>query len=183
VHVSSWLAVGAGVALAAACGLRAFLPLLLVGAAARGGLVELAPSVHWLASDPALIALAVATVVELAADKIPVVDHALDTVGMVLRPAAAWLAAYSLLVHWPAPWGQIAALLPALMALGVQGAKAKIRLGSTALTLGTGNPMVSVVEDLVSFALSAAALIAPWLALIGLLVLILVLARRRRRAT
>ena len=157
-HASSWLALGAGVALAAACGLRAFLPLLIVGAASRGGLVELTPSVRWLASDPALITLGAATVVELAADKIPVVDHALDAVGMVLRPAAAWLAAYSLLVHWPAPWGQMMALLPALMALGVQGAKAKIRLGSTALTLGTGNPVVSVVEDLVSLASTYAGL-------------------------
>jgi hypothetical protein len=166
--------------LSAACGLRAFMPLLILGAAARGGLVELAPSVRWLTTDPALIALGVATVVELAADKIPVVDHALDAIGLVLRPAAAWLATYALLVHWPAPWGQLVALLPALMALGIQGAKAKVRLGSTTLTLGTGNPVVSLVEDLASLAMAAIGLIVPWLVLAALLVLALVLALRRR---
>jgi hypothetical protein len=137
---------------------------------------------RWLSSDPALIALGVATVVEIAGDKIPVVDHALDVIGLALRPAAAWLATYSLLVHWPAPWGQLVALLPALMALGIQGAKAKVRLGSTALTLGTGNPVVSLVEDLLSLAMSAVALIVPWLALALLLVVLAVLARRRPRA-
>src|SRR5712691_1094566 len=154
-HASQWLAIGAGIALAAACGLRAFLPLLVLGLAARGGLIDLAHPVGWLSSDPALIALGVATVLELAGDKIPVVDHALDAIGLVLRPASAFLASYALLIHWPAPWGQAAALLLALMALAIQGAKAKLRLGSTALTLGAFNPLVSVVEDVVSLGMAA----------------------------
>ena len=40
----SWLlALAAGVGIAAACGLRAFLPLLFLGAAARLGLIHLRP--------------------------------------------------------------------------------------------------------------------------------------------
>ena len=50
---------------------------------------------EWLAHDFALVALGVATVVEIAADKIPVVDHVLDVLGLAVRPAAAWLASYA----------------------------------------------------------------------------------------
>jgi hypothetical protein len=179
-HMSQWLAIGAGVALSAACGLRAFLPLLVLGIASRSGLVHLAPKVQWLTSDAALIALGVATVLELAGDKIPVVDHALDAVGLVLRPAAAWLASYALLIHWPTPWSQIVALTLALIALGIQGAKAKLRLGSSALTLGTANPLLSIVEDVLSLGMAAAALVVPLLALAAAILLAVALGRRKR---
>lgn len=182
-HMSQWLAVGAGVALSAACGLRAFLPLLVLGLASRGGLVHLSPNVQWLTSDAALIALGVATVLEVAADKIPVLDHALDAVGLVLRPAAAWLATYALLVHWPTPWGQIVALTLALIALAMQAAKAKVRLGSTALTLGTANPLVSMVEDVLALGMAAAALVVPLLAVGAAILLAVVLARRQAART
>lgn len=182
--MSQWLAIGAGVALSAACGLRAFLPLLVLSLASRSGLVGLSPNVAWLTSDAALIALGVATVLELAADKIPVLDHALDAIGVVLRPAAAWLATYALLIHWPTPWGQIVALALALIALAIQGAKAKVRLGSTALTLGTANPLVSIVEDVIALGMAAAALVVPLLALAAAVLLAIVLGRRKRaRAT
>jgi hypothetical protein len=180
VDVSVWIAVVSGVALAAACGLRAFLPLWLLGLAGRAGWVEVVPSAAWISSDLALIALGVATVVELAADKIPVVDHALDAVGLVVRPAAAWFAAYALLVHWPAPWGQAAAFVLALIALAIQGVKAKVRLGSTAATFGAGNPLLSAIEDAMSFAISVAALLLPWVALAGILVVAWWLHRRSR---
>lgn len=178
--MSQWLAIGAGVALSAACGLRAFLPLLVLGLASRNGLVGLSPNVAWLTSDAALIALGVATVLELAADKIPVLDHGLDAIGLVLRPAAAWLATYALLIHWPTPWGQIVALALALIALAIQGAKAKVRLGSTALTLGTANPLVSIVEDVIALGMAAAALVVPLLALAAAVLLAIVLGRRKR---
>jgi hypothetical protein len=162
-----WILIAmSGVAIAAACGLRAFLPLLLLGVAARAGWVELVPQAAWLASDLALGALAVATVVELAADKIPVVDHVLDGVATVLRPAAAWLGAYALLAHWPAPWGQILAIVLGTLALVVHGVKAKLRLGSTTLTLGQANPVLSVAEDVAAAAGVAIAVLAPLLAIL-----------------
>lgn len=87
----SWLlALTAGVGVAAACGLRAFLPLLFLGVAARLGVIHLRPGSEWLAADVALAALAVATVVEVAADKIPVVDHALDAIGTVKLSGWSW---------------------------------------------------------------------------------------------
>jgi len=180
-HLHPWWAIGAGIALSAACGLRAFLPLLVLGIASRTGLLTLGHGVGWLSSDTALIALGVATVLELATDKIPVLDHGLDAIGFVLRPAAAWLASYALLVHWPAPWGQGVALVLALLALAIQGAKAKVRLGSSALTLGTANPLVSVIEDALSLVMAVAGVLVPLAAIAALLVFIVAIQRRRAR--
>src|SRR5688572_5867933 len=84
-----------GLGLAASTGLKTFLPLLVMAVAARLSLfgVELSGSFSWLASDAALAALGLATVVELTADKIPLVDHAISAFGAVARPAAGALAA------------------------------------------------------------------------------------------
>ena len=179
---SLWLALATGVAIAAACGLRAFLPLFVVGVAARLGVIDLKPGLDWLAGNPALVALGLATVLEILADKVPAVDHALDLVGTVVRPLAAWLGAYAVLVDWPAPWGQLAALVLGSGALALHLAKAKLRLGSTAVTLGHANPLISLAEDAAAVAILVVALLVPLLALAvaGLAVWAMV-ARRRRR--
>lgn len=179
-NVQMGLALLSGIGIAAACGLRAFLPLLAVGLAARAGWIPLNDGSRWLVSDPALWALGVATVLEIAGDKVPVVDHALDAVGTVLRPAAAWVGGYALLAGWGEPWAQIASLLFGAGALAVHVAKAKTRLGSTVVTAGHANPVLSVAEDATSLGLLAAAILAPLVAL-ALVILLVWLARRFRR--
>lgn len=173
------LALVSGIAIAAACGLRAFLPLLALGLAARFGLFHLRPGAEWMAGDPALWALVIATVLEIASDKVPVVDHVLDVVGTLLRPVAAWLGAFAVLQGWSSPWAQIAALVLGAGALAVHGVKAKTRLGSTLATAGHANPLLSVLEDSGAIVLVVAALLAPLLALA--LVVGLVWAVRRWR--
>lgn len=180
------IALCAGLAVAAAAGLRAFLPLLAVGLAARFGGLPLEPGMRWLGSDPALIALGTAAVLEIAGDKIPIVDHALDAVATVVRPLAAALASYGLLAHWPTPWAQILALLLSGTALAVHALKAKTRIGSTLLTAGFANPWLSIAEDVSAVALLALALVVPVLAailVIGLFVMLGRLARRRTSRT
>lgn len=180
--VTVWLALLSGIAVAAACGLRAFLPLFLLGLAGRADFIQLRSGAEWLATDLALIALGVATVLEVTADKIPVVDHALDVVGTALRPAAAWLGAYAVLQSWPTPWAQIAAIVLGTTALGVHALKAKLRIGSSAVTLGSANPIVSVIEDGLAFATMVVAVLAPVLAIIVPVALVMAF-RRRGRAT
>ncbi len=178
-----WLAAGCGVGVAAACGLRAFLPPLAVGLAARFGLLHLRPGLEWLAGDEVLIALGVAAALEVLADKVPIVDHLLDAAGVVVRPLAAGVAAYAVLDGWDAPWARLLALVLGAGALAVQGAKAKARLGSTALSLGHANPILSLGEDVLALGLVALAILVPLLALAGALGLAWLLARwlRRRR--
>ena len=67
-----------GIGLAACAGLRAWLPLLLLGGLARWGVVDLSPSFQFIAESRALVLFGVATLVEIAGDKIPEEDHALD---------------------------------------------------------------------------------------------------------
>lgn len=169
------LALLAGVGIAAACGLRAFLPLLGLGLAARMGWVDLDPMAAWISSDLALWALGCAAVVEIAADKIPIVDHALDVVATVLRPAAAALGGYALLQALPSPWSQIAALGFGGVALAIHGLKANLRLGSTAVTLGHANPVLSAGEDAVSLGTVVMALLAPLIAFLIVLLMVVAL--------
>src|SRR3954468_14384011 len=91
------VAICAGVALAAACGFRVFLPLLFMAIAARIKLVPLSPHFAWLGSNTALILLGVATVVEIGAYYIPWLDHALDVIASPTAVGAGVLAVAALL--------------------------------------------------------------------------------------
>src|SRR5688572_15648537 len=85
------------IGLAACAGLRAWLPLLLAGLLAKAGWLTLGPSFMFLADTRALVLFAAATVVEIAGDKIPAVDHTLDAISTVLRPASGALLAASVM--------------------------------------------------------------------------------------
>lgn len=176
------LAVLAGVAVAASAGLRAFLPLLALGLGARFGAITLDDRVAWLGSDVTIVCLAVATLVEILGDKIPAVDHALDAAGTVLRPLAATFGAYVLLIDLPTPWAQILALVLGIGTLGLHLLKAKLRLASSAFTLGLANPVLSTAEDAVSGLLAIAAMLAPVLGLALILIVILIWRKRRYRS-
>jgi len=175
--------VALGIGLAACAGLRAWLPLLLAGALARGGFIELGPSFRFITSNRALVLFAVATVIEIVGDKFPAVDHALDSISTVLRPAAGALLAAS--VMW-----QISDPLTA-MALGVavgapsalvpHAAKSLLRAGSTALTGGLANPVLSLVEDVAAVVLFILAVVVPVLLAAGLLLVAFLVVRRLAR--
>jgi hypothetical protein len=94
------------------------------------------------------------------------VDHALDAVATVLRPLAGGLAAYAALAHWPQPVALAFALIAGAGAFGVHVLKAKTRVGSTALTGGAANPVLSAAEDFSAFGLAAAGVLLPLVALV-----------------
>ncbi len=170
--VGTWIvAIAAGLALAAAAGLRAFMPLLVLCLAARFGWVDLSDRFAFLGSDVALGALLLASFLELVADKIPLVDHLLDSVSTFVRPVSAFLASLAVMADLPEPVGIGLALLFAVVALGTHVERAKTRVGSTALTAGVGNPILSVIEDAIAGVLSFLAVWAPLVAL-GVLLLL-----------
>jgi len=155
------LAAMAGISIAAACGLRAFLPLLALAGGARLGLVHLSPSMSWISGDAVIYALTIATILELLGDKIPALDHALDVLSTFIRPAAAAFAAWAGIGGLHPVLGMTAALVMGAGALGVHALKAKTRVGSSVLTLGAANPFLSFLEDAVTVTISAIALLAP----------------------
>ena len=180
-----------GLGLAASTGLKTFVPLLVMAAAARFHLfgVELSGPFAWLGSTTALVALGVATAVELAADKIPFVDHTLSLFGTFARPAAGALVAAAAFSHHLDPTAAAVAglIVGAPAALAVHSAQATTRLASTAATGGLANPAVSFVEDVAAFGGSILALAAPLLVPVVLLIAGLIVwrfvaaARRTRR--
>jgi hypothetical protein len=176
-----------GASLAACAGLRAFLPLFAVGLAGRLGVVPLSAGWSWLAESPALWIFGAAVLIELAADKIPLVDHVLDAVQVLVKPlAGALVMATALADTTPLQATVLAILAGGAIAGGVHLVKAKLRLLATAFTAGTANPLLSAAEDLSAATAAVLALIAPLLALavVGAAVSILALALRRggRRA-
>src|SRR5215469_1550912 len=74
-----------GVGLAASCGFRVFVPMLVMSVAARAGQLELGEGWSWIASWPAIIGFGVATLVEIGGYCIPWLDNLLDTLA---SPAA-----------------------------------------------------------------------------------------------
>jgi hypothetical protein len=176
------------VALAASAGLRAWLPLLATGVLARLDVLQLGESFAFLESTPALVVFGVATVLEIAADKIPVLDHGLDVVSTVLRPAAGALLTAGVMwqVNDPMWAAGIGIILGAPIAAAPHLAKSTARVASTTATGGIANPFVSLLEDLASAFMIVLAVLLPILAVLLLAVVAFFVVRfvmRRRRAT
>jgi hypothetical protein len=159
-------ALALAIALAGCAGLRAWLPLFLVGTLARFDLLTLGASWRFLASNQALLLFGVATVLEILGDKIAMVDHALDAVSTVVRPAAGSLLAASVLsfVHDPLLALVCGIVVGAPAALVPHMAKSGLRVSSTGLTAGLANPILSVIEDAASLILFILAVVVPLLA-------------------
>jgi hypothetical protein len=175
---------GMAIGLAACAGVRAWLPLLLAGALARGGYLTLGTHFSFLASNRALILFGVATLIELVGDKVPAVDHALDMLSTVLRPAAGTVLAASVMWQVSDPLTALAIGLAvgAPTALVPHAAKTVLRAASTTLTGGLANPIVSIAEDVMAIGMFVLSVVVPIVAATLLLVVaILVLRRLARR--
>ena len=145
-----------GLALAASAGLRAFMPLLATGLAARTGWLPLGESFQWLGETPALVALAVAVVLEMAGDKVPALDHLLDVLQAPVRTAAGVLAFVAVMAPASPAWAvALLSIVAGGAALSVHATKSFVRLGSTSATAGVANPVVSLFEDGLCLAVTA----------------------------
>lgn len=173
-----------GLGLASATGLRTFLPLLMLALAARFGLfdIRLIEPMEWLVSWPAIAALAVATTAEFLGDKVPAIDHGLNAIGYITRPVAGAIAAGS--VFWavdPAMAAVAGLIVGAPAALAFNAAQTGVRVGSTTTTGGLGNPVVSLIEDVLAVLTVIVAFLAPIIIPLVLLVLAVVVFRLARR--
>ena len=156
------LAVLMGLGLAAACGFRVFVPLLVLSAAARAEAVPLSENFEWLASTPAFTTLVCATVLEIAAYYVPWLDNLLDTVATPAAAVAGAVVACASFVDM-APWlrWSMGLVAGAGLAAGIHVPMAALRAGSTATTGGVGNPAVATGELVSASLISAMAVFAP----------------------
>jgi len=169
------LSLAIGLGLAAACGFRVFVPLLMASVAARIGHLPLAAGFGWLASLPALIALATATVLEVGAYYIPWLDHALDTIATPTAVLAGILASASVVTQLPPILKWSAAIIGGGGAAGlIQGASVLFRLKSSVLTGGLGNPVVSTAELVGAIGTALLALVWPLVCLVIVVALVII---------
>lgn len=167
------LSVAAGLGLAAACGFRVFVPLLIAGAAARTGHLPLADGFAWLGSWPALMGFGVATLLEVGAYYVPWLDHALDTVATPAAALAGMLAAASVLTDLPPLLKWTVTLIGGGGLAGlIQGASVLLRLKSAAFTGGLANPVVSTGELVGATVTALLAVVIPVVCLIAVVAVI-----------
>lgn len=168
-----------GVGLASACGFRIFVPPLIMSLAARSGHLHLASNFEWMATDPALALLGVATLLEVAAYFFPVVDNLLDTVASPAAVIAGSMVAASTVTD-TAPfmaWA-LALIAGGGAAATTQAATVTTRLASTATTAGTANPAVSAGETAASVVITIVMIVVPVLAVLALGYVVTRLVRR-----
>lgn len=178
--VETILSVLTGIGVAAACGFRVFVPLLALGLAGRAGVLPLNDTFAMLATLPALIALGTAAVLEVGAYYVPWLDHALDVVAAPAAVVAGVLASAAAITDLPPvlTWG--IALIGGGGAAGLlHGATALLRLKSTSVTGGAGNPVVSTGELIGALVTSALAVLVPVVSAVLLLVVLVWVIRQR----
>jgi hypothetical protein len=172
--------------LSTSAGLNAYIPLLVVAVLARfTSLVTLSEPYDALSSWWVIGVLAVLLVIEILVDKVPAADTANDIIQTFIRPAAGAIL-FAATTNTIGVHPVLAAICGVLLAGGVHAVKAGGRPVVAATTAGVGNPIVSTIEDVISFVTSVLAIVAPYL-MIGLIVIVVTLftwwyMRRRRRA-
>jgi hypothetical protein len=176
------LNVALGLGLSAACGFRVFVPLLFLSIAAATGHVALSKEFQWLGSVPALITLATATVLEVLAYYIPWFDHLLDFLATPAAVIAGIVSSASVVVDMdPVLKWSLALIGGGGIAGLVQGTTVVMRLKSSALTGGLGNPILSTLELLGSVIMALLSFFLPLLGLLALLIfgtLVMIAGRR-----
>jgi hypothetical protein len=184
-----------GTGLSAAAGLNAFIPMLILGLLDRyTDLVQLPAEWAWLGNGWVLLIVGLLLVLEIAADKIPVVDSINDWLQTVIRPAAGGIvfgsgvSSETVTVSDPDAFFGSDAWIPVVIgiviAFAVHLVKMLTRPVLNAATVGTAAPVVSTAEDTASLSLALAAVLLPALVIVVIAAVVLglwLLYRRFRR--
>jgi hypothetical protein len=170
--------------LSATAGLNAYLPLLVVALTAKyTDLINLNEPWDILTSWWVIALLVVLLVIEMTVDKVPAVDSINDVIQTIGRPLAG-------AILFASTSGVIGDLHPVLavgagilLAGGVHTVKTVSRPVVTATTAGTGNWLVSIIEDILALIGAVLAILIPILVAltIGFLLILFVWWRGRQR--
>ena len=158
-------------ALTTSAGLRALLPLAGLAIAAHTGWVHPPHDFAWVGTSAVMWVLIVVAALEMMADKVPFLDHALHFVQVAVKPAAAVILVGGTVHAQSHEQLVFLMIVGALNALGIHGAVAGTRAASTATTAGLGSPVLSTVEDSASIGAIIFAFLSPLVAAMLALVL------------
>jgi hypothetical protein len=156
------LSIFVGIGLAAAVGFRIFIPFLIVSIISYTGNLELSTYFEWIGTLPALIMFSVATLLEILAYYIPWLDNFLDTIEHPLAIVAGIVLTGAVITDFPPfiKWS-MALIAGGGVAGTIHAATGMIRLKSSAVTGGLGNPVVSTAEAGSATVLSLIAIFIP----------------------
>lgn len=162
------LSICVGLGLAAACGFRVFVPLLVMSIAANQGYLSLGEGFAWIGSWPAIVAFATATALEIAGYYIPWVDNLLDTVsGPAAVVAGTVVTASSIADIDPFLKWSLAIIGGGGIAGAIKASSSLLRGASTLATGGLANPVISTAEAAGSVVLASMAVAAPVIAVLA----------------
>jgi hypothetical protein len=171
-----------GIGLSAAAGFRILVPFLIAGIAANQGYLTLSPNMAWMGNELAIIAIAVATALEVLVYFIPVVDNLMDTIEVPIATIAGVILTASVTGDMDPFLRWSLALIAGGAVAGTTSAFTSLtRLASTAAAGPVGNITVSSAELASSTLLSILAIAVPVIVLFIVAVLLVLAFRRRRR--
>jgi hypothetical protein len=158
-----------GLGLAAACGFRVFVPLLVMSIASRAGAgyLELGDGFAWIGTSAALITFSLATALEIAGYYIPWVDNLLDAIATPTAIVAGMVVTASSVTDVdPFLRWTLAILGGGGTAAVFQGITATARQVSSFTTGGLGNPVIATMEAGGSALLAVLAIVVPVVAML-----------------
>ncbi len=162
--MEQFLSIFLGLGLAAASGFRVFIPLLIANIASLLGFYHFGVGLEWMGTWTALAILGTATIAEIAAYYVPILDHFLDTIALPASVIAGTILATSLVkIDDPSLKWALGLIVGGGSAGIVQAGTSLLRLGSTATTGGLANQVVATSENIFSIILSILSLLLPYL--------------------
>jgi len=168
-----------GIGLAASCGFRVFVPMLVTNIGSLLGYVKLSQGFEWMGSWVAFAMFLVATIVEIGAFYIPWLDNALDTVsGPLAMIAGTVLTASFLTDTTPLIQWTLGIIIGGGTAGIVKAGASAARLTSTATTGGMANAVVATTENIMSTVLSVLSFIIPVVTAFVVFLLIIYLVKK-----
>lgn len=161
-----------GIGLAASCGFRVFVPMLVMSVAVKAGQLEVSEGWAWIGSYPAMTTFGVATLLEIGGYYIPWLDNLLDSLATPAAVVAGTVATaacvsdMSPLLQW-----STAIIAGGGIAGTVQLTTVVTRAASTTTTGGLANFVLATLELIASLVLSVLAVVVPILAVLVMCVM------------
>ncbi len=141
------LSIAVGIGLAAACGFRVFVPLLILNLTVLSGQLTLQTGFAWMGSPYATVTFATATVLEILGYYLPWFDNILDTIATPAAVVAGTLSTAAVVTDISPFLKWTMALIAGGGIAGlVQASTVALRAKSSFATAGTGNPIISSLE-------------------------------------
>lgn len=156
-----------GIGLSATSGFRLFIPFLIMSIASLAGQLELSSGFEWIGSYPALIAFAVAALIEILAYLFPIIDNLVSMISAPVAVVAGTLITASVIVDLdPLFTWSLATIAGGGASLTSKTTSTLMHTGSTTLSGGTANPVVSTLETIYSTVMAVLSVLVPVLAII-----------------